>query len=293
VKPRVIAVGASGLGPHVAGLRELERDLRYPLAADSFVIDHGREYHPFFSGLGDARFVVARERSRVVGSLAVVARDALSSGRRVRTLYFADYKIAPEHRGTGLGRRLAARATWEVLGRGWFQAGYAYLAAMQGARGDVTRTARGATALRLFRPLAVLDLYFESRARLAALPEGGPPPPASPGLDLSPGVGRAPVVTTGRKDFVLASTGRPWPLVHLPASPARWRPSLGAYLRQQSSSLGHDAVACFAVDRRLREHRGWLVSSGLVAGATCTVHAVSLPPWREAPPWVHLATSEI
>ena len=47
-------VDEHGLKPYVVGLRKLEREISYPIAdgADSFVIDHGVNYHPFFSKMG-------------------------------------------------------------------------------------------------------------------------------------------------------------------------------------------------------------------------------------------------
>ncbi|MBI3723839.1 GNAT family N-acetyltransferase, partial [bacterium] len=178
---------------------------------------------------------------------------------------------------------------------------FAYFAAMRGARGDVTRSARRLSPLRAFRPLAELLLYFEPGEKLARLSlDGAPAPPPHGGLDLSPAFAagdETPLVTTdGRKDFVLASSGKPWPLVHLPCGPSRWKPTLAAYLRRSGEALvarAGESVACFAIDRRLADHADWLALAGFAPGAVCTVYALSCPPWQGKPAWVHLATSEI
>src|SRR5207248_8774995 len=60
---RIIRVLAAQLGPYAASLRALEEPIRYPIAdgADSFRIDHGADYHAFFSRLGEAHFLLALE----------------------------------------------------------------------------------------------------------------------------------------------------------------------------------------------------------------------------------------
>lgn len=295
---QVVVVPASELSPHVAGLRRLESALSYPIAdgADRFRIDHGERYHEFFSGLGRARFVLALGDGQVVGSLALVERGARRGEVKLRTLYLGDYKIAPEHRGRGIGQRLSKRAAWDFIARGGLlDHDLVYAAAMRGAKGDVTRSARGADWMHAFAPLARLLLYFEPPGQLARL-EGGPAPPRTRGLDLSPDAGEDPVATTGRKDFVLESTGRPWPLVHLPGSPARWEPRAGDYLARLGRALearGGEAVACFALDERLEAQVDWLEARGLKPGAVCTVLAAGTWAWFRSVPWVHLASSEI
>lgn len=300
----IVVLDASELAPRVPGLRALEAKLRYPIAdgADHFRIDHGPSYHGFFSGLGRARFVLAlgdepRASPSVLGSLALVDRDAGRGSRRLRTLYLGDYKIAPEHRGRGIGQRLSRAAAWDFLRRGGLLShDLVYAAAMRGAKGDVTRSSRGADWMLALRKLARLVLYFEAPARLAALPPGGPAPPRGLGIDLSPGVRDEPLATTGTKDFVLESTGRPWPLVHLPASPLAWLPRPGEWLARHGKALlarGGEAVACFGLDERLHRHTSWLAGQGIRPGATCTIYAAGAWGWFRRPPWVHLATSEI
>jgi len=67
---RFVHLKSDGIAPYVEGLRALERDIEYPIAdgADAFRIDHGAEYHPFFSDLGDANFIlgVGKAEKRVI-----------------------------------------------------------------------------------------------------------------------------------------------------------------------------------------------------------------------------------
>lgn len=300
-------VDAAGLAPYAAELAALEASITYPVddGRDRFAIDHGSAYHPFFSALGDARFLVALDGGRVVGSVAGVFRDAYEPGGHRPGVYLCDFKIAPSHRGTGLGRRMAAHALWRAAtDRSLWRWHLAWAAAMRGERGDVMRSARGLHAASLLRPEATLAVYFTPAATLAALdPRDCPAPPAAPGLDLSPTVtqhGRGPGVTTtaGRKDLRLVSTGKPWPLHHLTLGPRDWAPSWGHWLRACGEYVSArdrgDALTCFTLDRRLGDHLAWLDAQGVSPGAACTVYVLRIP-WLRAPEtsWVHLSPSEI
>jgi GNAT superfamily N-acetyltransferase len=319
---RFVLVPARDLAPYVEGLRALERDIEYPIqdGQDSFRIDHGAEYHPFFSALGDAYFLVALDGERVVGSLAGMAREAIMQGEARPATYLADIKVARDRRGRGLPRRMIQWAFLQMLRdpemRRWR---YAYLAAMRGARGDVMRTVRGMHPGRLVSPAATLALYFVAPEALAALSTSNapPPPPRGTGIDLSPASPRGArdedplgiVSTAGRKDLRLRSTGEHWPLFHLSRSPEQWGTSWGAYLascgrslcaanapgaRKDAQGAGESkGVACFGIDARMTDHVAWLSKQKMDPGAICTVYAISLTRRSRGAKWLHLATSEI
>lgn len=295
----------AGIAPYAAGLRRLEQGIRYPLGdgADHFVIDHGAEYFPFFSALGEARFLLMLRGDEVVGSIAGVVRPVLEAGRPVQALYLCDLKLAAAERGRGHSRRLLWRGLVELLRTPALRrCRLIYGASMRGERGDVMRSARGLHPFRIGRPGARFRLYFAAPERLAALDVArAPPPPTSPGLELGPAPG-APLTapgllsTAGRKDLRLVSSGEPWPLVHLPLGPSSWGGSWGAYLRACGAALvarGRPAVACFSLDERLADHAGWLAAQGVDAGASCALHSLRLPPRARRTAWAHLPTSEI
>ena len=170
----------------------------------------------------------------------------------------------------------------------------AYFAAMRGDRGDVTRSMRWHNPARLLRPAAELRVYFVEPTALQALdPAGAPATPSSKGLDLSPDAPDR-VSTRGRKDLRLASTGAPWPLVHLARGPAGWGASHGAYLKRcGAADWAPGELACFALDARLSREIEWLAAKGLHAGATCTIYALAWPGILRRARWFHLATSEV
>lgn len=102
--------------------------------------------------------------------------------------------------------------------------------------------------------------------------------------------------TAGSKDLRLKSTGRPWPLVHLPYGPPRWRPTWGAYLHacgEKLASSRPSSIACFSIDLRLDTHISWLASKGVRHDASCTVYAFDATLRARRASWLHLATSEI
>ncbi len=293
-------VEAHALAPFVEDLRALERDVSYPIddGRDRFVLSHGEAYHPFFSSMGEAHFVVALEKGRVVGCIAAVRKPVRAADGAVDGVYLGDLKVAKAWRGQGVPARMLffALGVWARSPRrlSWR---FAFGAAMRGERGDVMNAAKGVTPMKLGAPFALLNVYFVEPRKLAALSvEGAPPTPTSAGLDLSPSVDADVLSTLGKKDFVLQSTKQPWPLVHLPRGPAGWGHSHADFLRrggQQLVEQGAQGPACFALDRRLSNEHDFLRTRGLEPGAVATVYAFSTTGRTRGAAWVHLATSDI
>ena len=272
----LVCVGPAELAWFVPSLRRLEASITYPLDRDAFRIDHGSDYHPFFSEMGEVRFILAVEGTEVLGTLALVLKKG--------ALYLADFKVREDQRGKGLSRKIAAEAFRRAFqGRRWR---FAFMAAMRGVKGDVTRT--GGLMMKLLRPAARLHVYFARPEELARVSEGLRPP--GPGLSLSHAPPSLLVSTAGRKDLRLVSSGESWPLVHLACPPEAWGDSLGTYLRRCARVMPPGTVGCFALDERLEDHVRWLEAAGIVPGATCTIHAFPRVPRAS---WLHLATSEI
>ncbi|MBV8762117.1 MAG: GNAT family N-acetyltransferase [Deltaproteobacteria bacterium] len=279
-------------------LRALEAQIEYPIAdgADFFTIDHGDDYTAFFTGLGDPRFLVAVDGDRLKGTICGILRRATQGGKTFPTVYGSDLKLAPEVRGTGLWRKMLWKG-FALSMRPSFLSQWkmGYVAAMQGERGDVMRAAKGIHAAKMGKASARLAIYFIEPSRLAALdPTGAPPPPTTPGLDFSPDAGGDWVTTAGRKDLRLKSTGKPWPLLHLPQGPHAWVPTFAHYLQRTAATLvDQPGPCCFSLDQRLGDHIEWLASRGIEAGAMCTIYSFRLPGGPRPEPWVHLATSQI
>jgi len=300
---RFVVLRPDTLEPYVERLRRLEQGILYPLAdgADHFFIDHGPEYHPFFSSMGDAYFLLALRGDDLLGSVTGVARQVLHGTRSLDALYICDLKLAEHARGTGLSRRLLLQGlTYLFRIPALRRTRFLYGAVMRGARGDVMRTARGWNPLRLGRPASRLALYFVPPSRLAELDtRSGPRLPVGDGLRLGPArrlEGEGWCTTAGNKDLRRLSTGSPWPLVHLAAAPEAWPHGWAEYLRACGESLATragDSLACFSIDERLEDHVGWLRGAGVTSDSVCTVYSLDLSFPVEAPAWVHLPSSEI
>ena len=298
----IVVVDREGLKPFQKGLQELEESIRYPVddGADSFYIDHGSDYAEFFARMGKARFMVVRDGSKVIGSFVGVWREADFAGKKATGLYFCDLKLHKSYRGRGIVQRML----WYALSRlpirrdfqGWR---FIYFAAMQKDKGDVANSFKGWHLGKIMRPVSEQLLYFVPVQQLRQLASGGPQSPDKPGLDFSPSNMNQIEDTNGRKDLRLLSTGKPWPLVHIPKSPHRWDAPIGDYLRQCGESIHEqnpDALACFGLDNRLQSHIEWLQQQGIPHGARCCIHGFSVPflaPGMRQYPWIHLAPSEI
>jgi hypothetical protein len=291
-------VDAHQLRAYQDQLRALEGGIEYPIADgdDFFTIDHGEDYTAFFTGLGDPRFLIAVEGGRLKGTICGILRRCTQGGRTFPSVYGSDLKLAPEVRGTGLWKKMLWKGFWLSMRPSFLkQWKIGYVAAMQGERGDVMRTAKGMHAAKMGKASARLAIYFIEPAKLAGLDaSGAPPPPPLVGLDLSPDAEADFTTTAGRKDLRLKSTGKPWPLVHLPRGPHAWTPSFAAYLKRCGEALaGQPGPCCFSLDHRLADHIEHLESRGIHAGATCTVYSFRMPGGPRPEPWVHLATSQI
>lgn len=215
------------LGPYLAGLRQLEAAISYPLddGREQFRIDHGPGYADFFSGLGEAHFAIACDGDQVVGALAGVLRLSRRGSRELASVYLADLKVAAAYRGKGLGRDLLLFAVGRLREARFRRWRLAFGAAMRGARGDVMNSARGFHPARL--ALARLHVYFVPPQQLARLPGDAtlrlPPGECltSPQAQVTAPAGF--VSTAGRKDLRLLSTGEPWPPVASAAQSRRRR----------------------------------------------------------------------
>ena len=62
------------LNPMITQLKQIEAEISYPIDGgnDAFYIDHGHDYHSFFSTMGKVRFILAYVDDELVGSIAGV-----------------------------------------------------------------------------------------------------------------------------------------------------------------------------------------------------------------------------
>ena len=296
----VLHLTPSQLAPWAPKLAALEREVPYPvdICSERFVLRHGPQYHEFFSSMGDAHFLLAVHGDELIGCIVAVLKPVRTPGGDVPAVYFGDLKVADAWRGRLVPARLmfTAVSEWARSPRrhAWR---FAFGAAMRSAKGDVMRAARGPSLLRLGAPFATFDVYHVAPERLTALDTSvAPSTQTGAGVDLSPSVTQDVVSTCGSKDFVHESTGRRWPLVHLPTGPTAWGASHADYLVRSAKHLvasDEPGPACFALDRRLVAEREFLARRDISASATYTVYAFSTSHRTRRAAWAHLATCEI
>lgn len=258
---RVVAIRPRDRGEWGERIRDVEALADYPLGADRFSIDHGSDYFAFFDRLGDARFWAAVEGERLLAVGCGVLRRV---GRR-RAWYGCDLKVHPDARGRHLPLRMLTRAFLPVLAR--CPRGYGI---SMDSPGKANRVARLARRFRFARIDAASRLLLWS-------------------LDAEAMRGVAPIVArhrgplgylslAGIKDIVLASTGRPMPLLHVQFGPCA-APGLA------TPSEGHVHMFCSPADDPLARD---VLAAGHEPSATATVLA-----WRMPPDFSWVLTSEI
>lgn len=182
-----------------------ERAFTYPLGADRFHIDHGADYLAFFRALGSPEVFVAEDDGGIAGVLVAVRRRLL--GRDA--WYLCDLKA---HRG--------ARALLRSFAEARIDADTAAYGVSMNANDGSNRLAAAARRCAAAAPLRIEHIAFftfdhTTWQRSEAL--------------LTAAVGPIGFLDNhGRKDIVLASTGRPMPLLHAqhgplarPAGPSR------------------------------------------------------------------------
>ena len=288
------------LAPYVAELRALEQGIQYPIdnGADAFFIDHGPLYHPFFSGMGKARFVLFFDEGRVTGSIAGVWKEVGLGTKSYMGLYAADLKIHPQYRG----QNLVPRLLWRLFFRWTYTADFqgwdcVYFAAMQGEKGGVPKSFRSKMHLgKITKPVAEFFVYFVAPEQLKGSATAPPKHPFETCLRLSASQEELLHSTNGRKDFVLQSTRAPWNIIHLgaigsdPEAFAQRLANAGATLRADNPN----ALLCFAVDSRRQNLIHWLSLQGITTETRCVVGSVSFfCPSLHRAEWADISTAEI
>lgn len=299
-------VDEHGINPYGEALREIERSILYPVSEtrDQFSIVHGQRYDAFFTAMGKSRFIVALDDDRVCGIAAFTWKKVIVNGRTYTGLYLADMKLAKAYRGKKIMLRMIwfGFIKWLSSRRygGW---DFVFGAAMRDGTADVTRSFSGLHLGKLAQATGVLDIYFCPPETLANINDAAPAYPSGNTIALLSQIDDDIKDNNGLKEFRLASTGQAWPLFHLPFPVTCWEEGLGTYLKrcaeqlQQSPHYPDDAIACFALDRRLTAHKQWLADNGIQPGAVCTVYDWSVPFIGKSPvssaDYIHLSTSDI
>lgn len=257
----VRACTAAQLAQRQQELAEFERRFEYPLGRDHFHIDHGSDYLAFFRALGEPFPFVAESAQGIVGVLIAVKRRTAHGP----VWYLCDLKVSPLGE-RGLGQRLLAawaRAHLEPTAA-------AFGVSMNAADGSnrMARVARRCPAAGVVATTEVVLFSFDYPTWLRV------------GSTLERELGPVRFFDPrGTKDIVLASTGKPLPLLHAQHGPFA-RPVIGA------ARPDHTHMLCLPRTDRLV---GSLADLGIAANASATVLHRAMP-WFD---WRHLLRSDI
>jgi len=159
---------------YVEDLKSIEKKILYPLenGNESFRIDHGDKYTPFFTNQGyKSRFLIIKESDTVIGGLVGVWKKTTLNKNKLNILYIADLKLKKEYRGNGIIKKsllyLFIRWPFNQGLRGW---DFIYFCAMQKNNFGVEKAFKGLHLGRLSKLRTEFVIYMIEPEVLKRLP---------------------------------------------------------------------------------------------------------------------------
>ena len=132
---------------YIEDLKSIEKKILYPLenGNESFRIDHGDKYTPFFTNQGyKTRFLIIKDNDLVIGGLVGVWKKTTLNKDSLNILYIADLKLKKEYRGNGIIKKcllyLFIRWPFSQGLQGW---DFIYFCAMQKDNVGVEKAFKG------------------------------------------------------------------------------------------------------------------------------------------------------
>ena len=259
---RIGAADAVAMARRQGELAAFERQFEYPLGADRFHIDHGRDYLTFFRALGEPFPYLAERAGQLLGVLVAVRRRLADRA----VWYVCDLKVDPAVRGHGIARRLLRRWSEDRVD----PRDAAFAVSMDGADGS-NRMLPLAQRCPAAGPIATTRLLLFALDHTGWLRHAAALQRALGALGFHD--------PRGTKDIVLASTGQPMPLLHLQHGPWARQPLVAA-------RPGASHMFCLPVHHALTSE---LQRAGVAPTASATV----LHRHLDGIDWTNLSTSDI
>ena len=268
------------LTPFISDLRAIEKNIEYPLedGTDSFYIDHGKKYSPFFTQQGyKTRFLIITERDKVIGSIAAVWKKILKKKKTYNCIYASDLKLVPEYRSKGIVKRLL----WYLLMRwpfkkdfqGW---DFSYFCAMQRGKRGVEATFKGVHLGKLTKPMGLLNIYILDPKDLKRFDVKKITYKPKNEVNLSPHLTNEVLWNDGKKNIVSTKDNSLLKLGHL--NPELFYIENEKKLEQavKQVSKRKNGQLCFAIDSRNRNPINFLKKQGIYTETKCMVFSFSL-----------------
>tara|TARA_A100001011_G_scaffold383535_1_gene454886 strand:- start:29 stop:925 length:897 start_codon:yes stop_codon:yes gene_type:complete len=260
-------------------LRGLEKSIQYPLenGEGTFTIDHGKDYHPFFTQQGDkTRFVIIKANSEVIGVSVGMWKKILFFNKTYNGLYVADLKINPDYRKKEIVKKLL----WHLLIRwpltkdykGW---DFSFFCTMLKNNQGVERSFKGFNPAKLARPRVLFNIYMVKPTDLLSLDLKTVPEIDSKNhINLSPRRKELILWNDGIKNIISSNSNSVFNFGHL--HPQIFYNNKISQLKSAALKIEEKkGTACFAVDFRKTNLISWLKSNGIDTKTKCKLFSFS------------------
>ena len=284
---------------YISEFREIEKSIEYPLedGGNTFRIDHGSAYHPFFSQQGHkSRFIAIKNNNKVVGTLAVVWKTIKITNKNYTAIYFSDLKLDFKFRKKGIIHKLF----WHLLKRWPFKKDFkgwdlAYYCAMLRDGKGVEKSFSILNPARLASATAMFNIYMVEPEKIGLLKwEENPAKNIKKFINLSSERNELVFWNDGKKDIISKQNESIMPLGHL--HPQFF---INKYSSAHENAINEicnrdNALACFAIDSRDKQKIEWLISNNISTETKCRIFSFSpFSPSLKNSKSLYISTGEI
>ena len=292
-------IGPGQVKKYIRDFRALEKIIEYPLedGNGSFKINHGLNYHTFFTQQGfKTRFAVIKKDEKIIGTVAGIWKPIRINNKDYTGFYISDLKIDSNYRKKNILRKLL----WYLLKRwpitpdyqGW---DFNYYCTMLRKGKGVDISFKSFNPAKLPSYSATMNIYMVNPRDLLLLNLNSlPDNEKSKSINLSPLRVENVLWNNGIKDIVSTIDNSIMQLGHL--HPQILTKKFSSGFNEIISEIVHKdkGLACFAVDYRETEKIKWLDSKGISTKTRCNIFSFSpFAPSLKKSDILYISTGEI
>ena len=267
------------INEYVADFRSLEQEIVYPIedGNGNFYIDHGDEYHPFFTQQGSkVRFVVIKNENKIIGTAAGIWKTVIMNGIQYNGLYVADLKIKKEFRGKKIFKKLMWRIflKWPIIKdyQGW---DFCFFCTMLKNGVGVEKSFKGITPAKLVRHSGIIYIYMIEPEKINAINfEEMPDVTYNHPINLSPERKELVLWNDGKKDIINSQGKGTYKFGHL--NPEIILSHDYDNIKKAILSItNRGGIVCFGIDGRQSNIIRWFESLNIYTKTRCKVFSFS------------------
>ena len=292
-------IGPGQVKKYIRDFRALEKIIEYPLedGNGSFKINHGLNYHTFFTQQGfKTRFAVIKKDEKIIGTVAGIWKPIRINNKDYTGFYISDLKIDSNYRKKNILRKLL----WYLLKRwpitpdyqGW---DFNYYCTMLRKGKGVDISFKSFNPAKLPSYSATMNIYMVNPRDLLLLNLNSlPDNEKSKSINLSPLRVENILWNNGIKDIVSTTDNSIMQLGHL--HPQILTKKFSSRFNEIISEIVYKdkGLACFAVDNRETEKIKWLDSKGISTKTRCNIFSFSpFAPSLKKSDILYISTGEI